>query len=315
MRFSEADVCVTFDEQYKKLSIEDKSHKIASLFSDELGFLLLDVCELLPHAPATSTLMHIDTAIASDLDGMPAIIYTLRHNPNSICENALIVLVKTKENKIRMFTVETHIGTYVLCEYINGMHKNYGPAGEEVITKQIPELIQHREQYNMEGRRKMSAKGDWGNKIIIALHSDGKRRHKKWCDNYCDDYCTARQSKCIGSPHCDYYQNKNEQTSDVFYSKPAAGNEDVNVARTKSGFIWCEHYRQASYGDKLLHNVILVKNTAHSFKICEVMEEDFYFFKVNFDGHDHKYSKRVAYENGSVYIFIGETALEHGEES
>lgn len=165
----------------------------------------------------------------------------------------------------------------------------------------------------------MSKTGDWGDKVIITLHSDGKRRHKLWCDNYCNgNCCTVFQGKCIGSAHCEYYKNPNEERSEVFYPKilPDREGEEQTIV-SKSGFVWCEVYRQASYGDRLLGKTVLVRNTPHTFRICEVLEEDFYFFNVRFDGREHRYSKRVAYQNKSVYIYngINEFALDTMEET
>ena len=151
----------------------------------------------------------------------------------------------------------------------------------------------------------MSKTGEWGDKIIAVLHSDGKRRHKKWCDNYSEkNYCDLWCRKCTGSAHCDHYRNISEEKSDVFYLKKPILLKPEEKTELKSGFVWCEYYRSASYGDKLLHNIILVKNTPYTFKICEVLEEDFYFFVVEYEGKKHKYSKKFAYRSRSVYIPI-----------
>lgn len=152
----------------------------------------------------------------------------------------------------------------------------------------------------------MSKTGEWGNKIIVVLHSDGKRRHKKWCDNYSEkNYCDLLCRKCTGSAQCLHYKNDDEKGSDVRYLINPISNKPVGIVKDpKPGFVWCEYYRSASYGDKLLHNIILVKNTPYTFKICEVLEEDFYFFVVEYEGKKHKYSKKFAYRSRSVYIPI-----------
>lgn len=149
--------------------------------------------------------------------------------------------------------------------------------------------------------------GDWGDKIIITLHSDGERRHKKWCDNYDDNYCRVLCEKCVGSAHCEHYKNKNADSSHIFYRKVVGegGTGEVPDEKTTGVSDCRERYRIASYGDKLLNKIILIKNTPHTFRICEVTSEDFYFFTVEYDGKKHRYEKRTAYRNNSVYIFCG----------
>ena len=164
----------------------------------------------------------------------------------------------------------------------------------------------------------MSKTGSWGDKIIITLHSDGRRRHKTWCENYREgNYCTLLQGRCVGSAHCEHYKNRNEGGSDVLYRVARTVEQEGKtvVAPPRRGFTLCERYRQASYGDKLLGKTVLVKNTPHTFRICEVTWEDIGFFKVRYDGREHKYAKQVAYRNQGVYLYIGtEVALEGGEE-
>ena len=161
----------------------------------------------------------------------------------------------------------------------------------------------------------MSKTGEWGDKIIVVLHGDGKRRHKKWCDNYSEDnHCDLLCRKCAGSAHCDHYKNELEERSDVFYLEKSISHDVVEKTEPRPGFVWCEYYRSASYGDKLLHNIILVKNTPYTFRICEVLEEDFYFFVVEYEGKKHKYSKKVAYRNCYVYIPIALKSNEISED-
>lgn len=151
----------------------------------------------------------------------------------------------------------------------------------------------------------MSHRNDWGDYIIITLHSDGKRRHKKWCDNYrSDNYCTLLGARCFGSAHCDFYKNKDEKRSDIIYPEIQATPNDCNAQKTTAAFVFGEHYRRANLGDKLLHKTVLIKDTPFSFKICEVVEEDFQRFTVIRSGKKHVYSKRIACKSNSVYIFI-----------
>lgn len=55
----------------------------------------------------------------------------------------------------------------------------------------------------------MPKRGDWGgDKVIIVLHPQDDRRHRKWCDNYRaeDGFCYKTFGKCGGSAHCKYYK-------------------------------------------------------------------------------------------------------------
>lgn len=309
-RPTEAEICGTFDERYSELIEEGGSHKIQGLFRDKLGFLLMDVCALLPHAPHPGSIVMIDSAFTSRLDEIPAIVYTFHYNPNSIGENALLFLVRTKERKIRLFAVETHGGQFYLCEYRDFSHLNYGIVDPEKLADKVAEKLMEN-KYNknsFEMEDVMSDTGNWGDKIIITLHSDGERRHKKWCDNYDDNFCRVRCEKCIGSAHCEYYKNKYADNSHVFYRKKVGEGgtgKMPGINRLSEIGAWRERYRAASYGDKLLHEIVFVRNTPHTFRICEVKNEDFYYFIVEYDGREHKYEKRTAYRRHSVYIFCG----------
>lgn len=132
----------------------------------------------------------------------------------------------------------------------------------------------------------MSNTGDWGDKIIINLRSDGIRRHKKWCENYQDGSCKVLCSKCIGSAFCKYYKSKiKEDESTRFYPKPDIQIPPLpppsNVPDTIPTYK--EHYRPASYGDKLLAKIVLVRITPFIFRIGVVTEESFRTFSVIYD--------------------------------
>ena len=161
----------------------------------------------------------------------------------------------------------------------------------------------------------MSKKNDWGDKIIITLHSDGKRRHKKWCDHYQDDnFCDAHCSNCTGSAHCCNYKNKFEESSSVFYLKENAVSPVTEETKATLNFAWCEYYKLASYGDKLLNKTVMIRNTPYTFKIGEIVEEDFNAFVVKYEGKKHRFLKKIAYRNSSVYVFIGMDKAECTEE-
>ena len=134
-------ICRAFDERYGELAAENTEHKIQGLFRDEYGFLLLDVCEYLPHAPHLGSLAPIRSACASSIKGCKVIVYEFYFNVRSIGENALLILVKTEEPGIRLFAVETHLGGYYLCEYRDNSHRNYGKIEPSAIAERVAELL------------------------------------------------------------------------------------------------------------------------------------------------------------------------------
>ena len=93
------------------------------------------------HAPMLrSSMLH--RVIASYLVDVPIIIYELYFDRSMVCQNVLIVLVKTKSDKLRMFVVETSFGgMYMLCEYINGSHMNYGPIEIGNVISKIENIL------------------------------------------------------------------------------------------------------------------------------------------------------------------------------
>ena len=317
-RFTEAEICDAFDECYDELVSEGVPHKIEGLFCDRLGFLLIDVCEFLPHAPLPWTIKMVDSARSFKLGEAHVISYVFRYRLNSIGDNALLFIARTTERKIRLFTVETHRERFYLCEYCGYSHLNYGTVDPKMALKRVTEQLARNnfDQKRTKMEEYMPKTGDWGDKIIITLHSDGERRHKKWCDNYDENNCKVLCGKCVGSAHCDYYKNKNADSSHVFYRKEVGGGGTGEVSDEKPNCIglWRERYRAASYGDKLLNKIVLIKKTPHTFRICEVTSEDFYFFTVEYDGREHRYEKRTAYRNHSVYIFCGLEFSENVEE-
>ena len=151
----------------------------------------------------------------------------------------------------------------------------------------------------------MSTTGNWGDKIILTLTSDGIRRHKNWCTNYrnSDNFCAKHCERCIGSAHCEDYETLQAEEMPIFKQeehKPSTIREENNEgAKIKPKE---EYYRLAGRGDKLIHKTVLVRSTPYIFSIARVVYEDFYYFKVEHGGRIHKYDKRTAFRSNSVYI-------------
>ena len=149
----------------------------------------------------------------------------------------------------------------------------------------------------------MSIAGWWGDKIIITLTSDGKRRHKTWCEHYCseDGACRKNCSKCVGSATCQHYKSTIDEEEPIWTVKPSLPKEPTeSEGRTP---IKTEIFRLVSQTEKILGKTVMVRNTPHTFRIGEVVSEDFYFFSVEYGGKVHKYEKRTATRNRSVYVY------------
>ena len=153
----------------------------------------------------------------------------------------------------------------------------------------------------------MSDKGYWGDKIIFTLHSDGIRRHKKWCKNYGEDgSCSALCGKCVGSAFCEHYKSQFSEEEPIYVRgnfTQACENKEDTATPSKPKLRFEEIYTRANWGDKLLNKTILIKTMPHKFRIGEVIEEEFRTFTVVFGEMKRKYDKRICFRNNTVYIF------------
>ena len=130
-----------FDVGYRRLADEGGQHKLHSLLGDKLGLVLYEICSMQSCGPSLGSISAADMAFGSQINGVPAIVYTFYYNPRSIAENAMLVLVRTAEDRVRLFTLETHVGKYYLCEFSEGRHMNYGPIDIEKLFEHIAKII------------------------------------------------------------------------------------------------------------------------------------------------------------------------------
>ena len=162
----------------------------------------------------------------------------------------------------------------------------------------------------------MSQRGDWGDKTIITLPSDGVRRHKTWCVNYCTGgHCILLNGKCRGSSFCRYYKSNMREEGTFSFPEPTPTPTPTpapaqGAEEEKSRVVYKEHYRLAGWGDKLIHKTVLLRKTWFRFRIGVVTDEDFRTFTVEYDGEKHKFDKHAAYKGRSVYIFVESERVE-----
>lgn len=138
----EDDLCDKLDDIYLRLKAKGGARITNGIRGgDEAASFLLDVCRQMPHAPLRQTLWGLNIVSVEDLDGSPAIVYTFRYSPNSMCQNAFIFLVHSEIQKIRLFAVETHLSTFALCEYSGNRHLNYGSVELKNVPSRIKEIL------------------------------------------------------------------------------------------------------------------------------------------------------------------------------
>ena len=168
----------------------------------------------------------------------------------------------------------------------------------------------------------MSRRGDFGDKIIVTLGSDGIRRHKKWCEHYesMDNYCKIFCAKCIGSAFCTYYKNTLKEEPPIWRLKESEKNAQQSVAEQSAiaeasdkKSVIREFYRIAMRGEKLLGKIVLIRNTPYTFRIGEVVADSFDYMSVEYEGRIHKHEKKIVFRNDNVYVFDGYNICFEGE--
>ena len=143
-RSAENDLCKELDAIYAKLEADGGTRLTNNIKGDEAGAFLLTICAKMPHAPLLHTLAGLCAISIENLDGQPAIVYSFRYAPKSICQNACIFLVHTETEKIRLFAVETDFLAFALCEYSGNSHLNYGPVELNNAASRIKEILNHK---------------------------------------------------------------------------------------------------------------------------------------------------------------------------
>lgn len=161
----------------------------------------------------------------------------------------------------------------------------------------------------------MSFTGNWGDKLIITLKSDGKRRHKYWCEHYRDGSCSKLCSKCVGSAFCSMYTDSIKEQEPIWYPK---GTDDggVAVAPKKTKAIFKQQFYRKPYRDeKLLGKIVMVRNTPFTFRIGTAIEDNFYYMSVEYGGKIHKYEKKILFRNNGIYVYTVEKFVTEVEAS
>ena len=125
---------------YKDLQ-DNGAQLVDSVGDSEAGIFLRDLCLQMEHAPIPRTLMPLCAITPEDLGEEKAVVYSFRYHLSSYCENVFIFIVKTKDDILRFFTVETSCYKFMLCEYADSRHLNYGTVELKNVPARIKEIL------------------------------------------------------------------------------------------------------------------------------------------------------------------------------
>ena len=163
----------------------------------------------------------------------------------------------------------------------------------------------------------MSFTGNWGDKVIITLKSDGKRRHKYWCEHYRaeDGSCSKHCSKCVGSAFCSMYTDSIKEQEPIWFPKCETIDVGVVPSKKTKAIFKQQFYRKPSRDEKLLGKIVMVRNTPFTFRIGTAIEDDFYYISVEYGGQIHKYEKKILFRNNGIYVYTVEKFVTEVEAS
>ena len=131
-----------FEIAYYNLT-DDVSRRVTlrNTEGDDAVNVLLDLCHRLEHAPLWRTMIGLYEVYAEEVGGFPAIVYSFHYSKNSICENVLMYIVLDKKSRLRLFALETDYSRFMLCEYYENRHKNYGVVSLDGVNEAIAKII------------------------------------------------------------------------------------------------------------------------------------------------------------------------------
>lgn len=284
----------TFDKCYASFSSRKETKEIKSVLSCELGFLLLDVCSSFNHPMLMRSAHLVYEAVIDTVNEVRIIAYTSSVRLNTIGECAMILLARADDG-IRLLALETHFNKFYLCEYTENSHRNYGEVEKETVKAVLAKILEQNERTE---KINMSKGGDWGDKTIICLKSDGIRRHRSWCEHYEGGECDVLCGKCTGSAHCDNYVS-------IYKINPRTPVDPIDDKPTPPPpphRTFAEYYHIAYFGDKLLFKTVLIKQTESLLRIGYVTHESFRELTIEIDGVEHHYDKYVACKNRRIYL-------------
>lgn len=136
----EKELCEKMNAIFLRLKLNGGARLVQNIKADEAGRFLLIVCENMPHAPSNNLFNGLYVISVEDLGDEPAIVYSFKSMQGTIGQLVFLFLVRTKNTKLRLFTVETSF-PFALCEYANGSHLNYGQIELADVPTRITEIL------------------------------------------------------------------------------------------------------------------------------------------------------------------------------
>ena len=127
--------------EYNKLCGDGYSRDITALPLDSARMLLFSASVSLYYGPSVESLMQVKRALSIPIGNRLAIFYILMHDPATIAENAVLVLVRVSPEEARLFSMETHRNKYFLCEYAGSRQINYGEVAAEKFEERLGEIL------------------------------------------------------------------------------------------------------------------------------------------------------------------------------
>mgnify|MGYP000009447262 CR=1 FL=1 len=114
--------------------------KINSLFDNQAGNLLLDACKHMIYAPILGSIANPVAACTDTFGKYPVVLYLYQGRRFSMCDNVYVILILCND-RLRMFTVETQGSEFMLCEYRDGAHRNYGFVDLQILPQRLLEIV------------------------------------------------------------------------------------------------------------------------------------------------------------------------------
>ncbi len=135
-----------FHSHYERLSaLPESGRAICYVEDDPSAELLFEVCASMPYAPRRHDFFEAIAVLAVEIEGAPAIWYALKPRGGGI-QYASVFLVRSKSDKIRLFSVEPSAHTLFLCEFADGRHINYGDVRPADFRDRIGEILKNGEK-------------------------------------------------------------------------------------------------------------------------------------------------------------------------
>lgn len=141
-RASHKSLVQRFDENYARIeALPDHGCTTEHIMQDEAGRLLLDLCASMPYAPRRDDIFKMQGLVAIKTDGRPSIYYIISPEGAVCIEYLCLCIVREKDGRLRLFSVEPSRYYTYLCEFANGSHINYGDLGKERVDTMIEKIL------------------------------------------------------------------------------------------------------------------------------------------------------------------------------